>query len=298
MATSTAPTSPSLVRRISSALFPHPRVRLGLTLGPTLLWMIVIYLISLGVLLATSFWRLNELSSQVEHVWGLQNYRDILHTSLYRIVTVRTLGLAASVTVFDVALAFPVAYYAARMASPRLRPLLLLLVVMPLWANYLVKVFAWKTIVAGDGPADALFRAVGLNVKLGTSAWSVWLTLSYLWLPYVVLPIYAAFERIPSSYLEASSDLGARSALTFRRVVLPLVLPGVVAGSIFSFSLSLGDYITPGLVGKNIFLGNLIDSLVGTAGNRPLAAAIAVIPMVIMAIYLLIARAMGAFEAL
>src|SRR2546423_4393998 len=139
MATSTAPTSRSLVRRIASALIPPPRARLGLTLGPTLLWMIVIYLISLGVLLATSFWRLNELTSQVERVWGLQNYRAILHTSLYRIVTLRTLGLAASVTVFDVALAFPLAYYAARIASPRLRPLLLLLVVMPLWANYLVK---------------------------------------------------------------------------------------------------------------------------------------------------------------
>jgi putative spermidine/putrescine transport system permease protein len=273
-------------------------VRLGLTLGPTLLWMIVIYLISLGVLLATSFWRLNELSGQVEHVWGLQNYREIVQTSLYRIVTQRTLGLAAGVTVLDVTLAFPLAYYAARIASPRLRPVLLLLVVMPLWANYLVKVFAWKTIVAGDGPADALFRVLGLNVKLGTSAWSVWLTLSYLWLPYVVLPIYAAFERLPSSYLEASSDLGARSWLTFRRVVLPLVLPGVVAGSIFSFSLSLGDYITPGLVGKNIFLGNLIDSLAGIAHNGPLAAAIALIPMVIMAIYLIVARALGAFEAL
>ena len=298
MATATSPPSPGIVRRISSALFPRPRVRLGLTLGPTLLWMVVIYLVSLGVLLATSFWRLNELSGEVEHVWGLQNYRDVIQTSLYRIVTVRTLGLAASVTIFDIALAFPLAYYAARIASPKLRPVLLLMIVMPLWANYLVKVFAWKTIVAGDGPADALFRAIGLHVKLGTSAWSVWLTLSYLWLPYVVLPIYAAFERVPSSYLEASSDLGGRSWITFRRVVFPLILPGVVAGSIFSFSLSLGDYITPGLVGKKIFLGNLIDSLVGTAQNKPLAAAIAVIPMVIMAIYLLIARAMGAFEAL
>ncbi|MBI3648145.1 MAG: ABC transporter permease [Actinobacteria bacterium] len=250
------------------------------------------------MLLASSLWRLNELSGQVEHVAGLQNYRDIVTGPLYRIVTRRTLILAAGVTIFDIALAFPLAYYAARIASARLRPLLLLLIVMPLWANYLVKVFAWKTIVAGDGPADALFRVLGLHIQLGTSVWSVWLALSYLWLPFVVLPVYAAFERVPPSYLEASSDLGARSWMTFRRVTLPLVLPGVVAGSIFSFSLSLGDYLTPGLVGKTIFLGNLIDALAGIAHNQPLAAAIAFIPMVIMAIYLLIARAMGAFEAL
>jgi putative spermidine/putrescine transport system permease protein len=298
MSATASETRRGFVRRLSAGLFPHPRVRLGLTLGPTLVWMVAIYLVSLAVLLASSLWRLNELSGQVEHVIGLQNYRDILSTSLYRIVTVRTLGLAAGVTVFDVALAFPLAYYAARIASPRLRSILLLSIVLPLWANYLVKVFAWKTIVAGDGPADALFRALGLHIKLGTSAWSVWLTLSYLWLPYVVLPIYAAFERVPNSYLEASSDLGGKSWITFRRVVFPLVLPGVVAGSIFAFSLSLGDYITPGLVGKNIFLGNLIDSLAGIAHNQPLAAAIAVIPILIIAVYLLIARALGAFEAL
>jgi putative spermidine/putrescine transport system permease protein len=301
MATTSVVTSTRrpLARRASAFLFRHRGAQLTFTLGPTLTWMVVIYLFSLVVLLISSFWTLNPLTAQVEHTWSLKNYQTILHGSVYWRVTFRTVALAASVTVTDVLLAFPLAYYAARMASPRVRNALLFAVVMPLWANYLVKVFAWKTMLAGDGPLDSFLGLFGWHPAVGTSIYAVWLTLSYIWLPYVILPILAAFERLPGSYLEASSDLGARAGRTFRKVVLPLVMPGVVAASIFSFSLTLGDYLAVSLVGKTLLLGNLIDQLAGgTANNKPLAAALAMIPLVIMGIYLVIARALHAFEAL
>jgi putative spermidine/putrescine transport system permease protein len=299
--TSVAPsrTRRPFTRRASAFLFRHRGVQLTFTLGPTLSWMIVIYLFSLVVLLISSFWTLNPLTSQIEHTWSLKNYQTILHGSVYWRVTFRTVLLAASVTVTDVLLAFPLSYYAARMASPRVRNLLLFAVVMPLWANYLAKVFAWKTMLGGDGPVDAFFGVFGWHPELSSSIIALWLVLSYIWLPYVILPILAAFERVPDSFLEASSDLGARSGRTFRKVVWPLILPGVVAASIFSFSLTLGDYLAAPLVSKTIVLGNLIDSFAGgTANNKPLAAALSMIPLAIMAIYLLIARAMHAFEAL
>lgn len=285
-------------RKASAFLYRHPRLKLGLTLSPTLTWMIVIYLVSLAMLLVTSFWRLNELTSEVERVWGLQNYQKLVQNPLYLTITLRTLAMAVTVTLTDLAMAFPIAYFAARVAKPKVRSAVLLAVVIPLWANYLVRVFAWKTAFAGGGPVEALFGLVGLDVNLAASNVAVWVTLSYLWLPYTILPIYAALERVPGSLLEASADLGARNGRTFRKVVFPLALPGVVAASIFSFSLTMGDYLTPTLVGKNLFIGNAIDQLVGTAQNRPLAAAIATIPIAIMALYLLIARAFGAFEAL
>jgi putative spermidine/putrescine transport system permease protein len=286
-------------RRASAFLFRHRGAQLTFTLGPTLTWMVVIYLFSLVVLLISSFWTLNPLTAQVEHTWSFKNYQTILHESVYWRVTFRTVVLAAAVTVTDVLLAFPLAYYAARMASPRVRNLLLFAVVMPLWANYLVKVFAWKTMLATGGPVDAFLGLFGIHGWPGTSIYSLWLVLSYIWLPYVILPILAAFERVPASYLEASGDLGARAGRTFRKVVMPLVLPGVVAASIFSFSLTLGDYLAAPLVSKTLVLGNLIDQLAGgTANNKPLAAALSTIPLAIMAIYLLIARAMHAFEAL
>jgi len=287
------------MRRSSAFLFRHRRLRLTATLGVPLTWMIVVYLLSILLMLATSFWRLNALTSEVERVWGLQNYRTILTQPVYRIITVRTLTMAIAVTLTDLALAFPIAYFAARVATPRTRSILLLAVVMPLWANYLIRVFAWKTMLAGGGPVEYLLgHVLGVNVSLAATNFAVWITLTYLWLPFTILPIYAALERVPGSLIEASSDLGARNFKTFRKIVMPLALPGIVAASIFAFSLSLGDYLTPTLVGKNLFLGNAIDQLVGTAQNRPLAAAIAVIPMIIIAVYLLIARAFGAFEAL
>jgi putative spermidine/putrescine transport system permease protein len=285
-------------KRTSAALFRHPRLKLGITLGPTAVWMLVVYLASLALMLVTAFWRLNELSSQIERVWGLQNFQTLWNSTSTRIITARTVGMAAAVTVTDLILAFPIAYYAARMVTPRVRNLLLLAVVMPLWSNYLVRVFAWRIITSGDGPLQSLLKIVGIRYSISASNWAVWLTFCYLWLPFAILPIYAALERVPGSLLEASSDLGAHSGLTFRRVVVPLVFPGLVAASIFTFSLTLGDYITPVLVGKAFFIGNSIYNLVGLASNLPLAAAFAFVPIAIMAIYLIVARKLGAFEAI
>ncbi len=289
---------PSRARRVSAALFRHPRIKLALMLVPPLGWIVIVYLIALALLLATSFWRLNVLTSQVEHVWGSQNYRTLLDQSVYRTIVVRTVGMAAAVTIADLALAFPISYYMARLATPRTRAVLTLAVVLPLWSNYLVRMFSWKILTAGGGPLESLLSLVGLDVSVAYSGWAVWLTFCYLWLPFAILPVFAAFERVPGSLLEASSDLGARGWLTFRRVIVPLVLPGMVAASIFTFSLTLGDYITPITVGNGYFIGNAIYNYVGTANNLPLAAAFATVPVVIMAIYLVIARRLGAFEAL
>jgi len=283
--------------RASSFLFRHPRVRLALTLLPPLAWMIVIYISAIGFMLLTSFWRQDPLTSDVVRQFGFQNYATVYTTETYRSIALRTVGIASAVTVFDLALAFPLAYYMARIASPRGRSALVLAVTMPLWANYLVRLFAWKTALAGGGPAEALLGILGMDSSLIGTNWAVWITLAYLWFPYTVLPIYVAIERVPGSLLEASSDLGGRGWITFRRVLFPLVFPGVVAASLFAFSLSLGDYITPTFMGDRYFLGNAIDSLTGIANNRPLAAAIATVPMAIMAIYLLGARRLGAFEA-
>jgi putative spermidine/putrescine transport system permease protein len=300
-AATTVPTTsqgPNAVRRISAALFRHPRGKLALMLAPPLGWMVLIYLTSLVLLLATSFWRLNELTSQIEHVWGVTNFRTLWTTDVYRTITIRTVGMAAAVTVTDLALAFPIGYYMARIAGPRLRPALLLAVVMPLWSNYLIRVFSWRILTAGDGPISSLLSLIGFHRSIAASNWAVWLTFSYLWLPFAILPVYAAMERVPVSVLEASGDLGARGWTTFRRVVVPIVLPGVAAASIFTFSLTLGDYITPILVGKGFFIGNAIYNFVGLASNLPLAAAFAMVPVAIMAIYLAIVRKLGAFEAL
>jgi putative spermidine/putrescine transport system permease protein len=284
--------------RVSAALFRRPRLRLALTLGPTLAWMVLVYLTSLALMLLTAFWRLNELSSKIERVWGFQNFQTLWHDQVYRTIALRTAGMAAAVTITDLALAFPIAYFAARMATPRRRSAILLAVVMPLWSNYLVRIFAWRTITAGNGPLQALLGVIGIHRSISASNWAVWLTFSYLWLPFAILPLYAALERLPGSLIEASSDLGARNGMTFRRIVLPMILPGLVAASIFTFSLTLGDYITPVLVGKAFFVGNTIYNLVGLASNLPLAAAFALVPIAIMAAYLLIARRLGAFEAL
>jgi putative spermidine/putrescine transport system permease protein len=293
-----APPPPNAVRRVSAALFRHPRGKLALMLAPPLGWLVVVYLISLSLLLVTSFWRLNVLTSQIEHVWGLQNYQTLWRDSVYRTIALRTAGMAAAVTVTDLFLAFPISYYLARMASRRMRAVLTLAIVLPLWSNYLVRMFSWKIVTAGGGPLESLVGLFGFHKSLAFSNWAVWLTFCYLWLPFAILPVYAAFERVPGSLLEASSDLGGRGWVTFRRVVVPLVLPGMAAASIFTFSLTLGDYITPNTVGKAFFIGNTIDQYVGTANNLPLAAAFAMVPVVIMAIYLLLMKRLGAFEAL
>jgi putative spermidine/putrescine transport system permease protein len=287
------------VRRLSAALYRHRAWKLLLTLGPPLAWMAVIYLGSLALLLASSFWRLDVFTAEIVHDWGFTNFQTLWEGEVYRNIVLRTVGIAAAVTVTDIVLAFPLAYYAARLATPRMRNALLIAVVLPLWANYLVRVFAWRIILTPNGFLNWLANSIGLgSLQLGRSNWAIWLTSVYLWLPFTLLPVYAALERVPASFIEASADLGARGWFTFRRVVFPLILPGIVAGSIFSFSLTLGDYIVPELVGNTQFIGNVIYDNVGVAGNTPLAAAFALIPIAIMAIYLTLAKRAGAFEAL
>jgi putative spermidine/putrescine transport system permease protein len=300
MATATAPRAPSgPIHRISAALFRHPRAKLALTLGIPLLWMLVVYLGALAFLFVASFWHLDTFSGLVVKQYGLSNFQLLWQESVYRTITLRTLGIAAAVTLADVALAFPLAYYLARVVSPRFRSALLIAIVMPLWVSYLVRVFAWKLILTPNGFLNWLVERTGIgSLQLGNSNWALFIVFTYLWLPFMVLPIYTALERIPESYLEASSDLGGREWITFARVVWPLAFPGIVAGSIFTFSLTLGDYIAPSLVANTKFIGNVIYDSVGVANNLPLGAAFAVVPVVIMAVYLLMAKRLGAFEAL
>ena len=286
------------VRRLSAFLNRRPGAKLGLSLGAPLTWMIVVYLGSLAFLLVASFWRLDVFTTKIVRDWGVTNFRTLWESDVYRTIALRTAGIAAAVSVTDIVLAFPLAYYAARLATPRVRNALLIAVVLPLWANYLVRVFAWRIILTPNGFLNWLADLAGLSLQIGRSNWAIWLTSVYLWLPFTLLPIYGALERVPASFLEASSDLGARGWLTFRRVVFPLILPGIVAGSIFSFSLTLGDYIVPEFVGNTQFIGNVIYDNVGVAGNRPLAAAFTLVPIGIMAVYLLLAKRAGAFEAL
>jgi len=280
-------------------LYRLPGLRLLLLLSPPLLWMLVIYLGALAFLFLTAFWRQDPLTAAIVQDWGLQNFRALLAEGVYRQIAIRTVGIALAVTLTDVVLAFPIAYYAARIASPRVRTFLLLSMVLPLWSSYLVRVYAWRTILSGDGLLNWSLHQLHLGTtNLGFSKWSLWIVFCYLWLPYVLLPMYAAVERIPDSLIEASTDLGARWGTTLSRVILPIVWPGIVAGSIFAFSLTLGDYIAPDLVGDTEFIGNVIYQSVGVANNVPFAAAYAIVPALIMAAYLLIARQMKAFEAL
>jgi putative spermidine/putrescine transport system permease protein len=280
-------------------LYRHPIGRLSLTLGPPLAWMVVIYLGSLAILLVSAFWRLDVFTGEVVRDPSLVNFQTLLDNDVYRTITLRTVGIALAVTLTDIVLAFPLAYYAARLATPRMRNALLIAVVLPLWANYLVRVFAWRLILTPNGFLNWFVESIGLgSLQVGKSNWAIWITSVYLWLPFTLLPIYAAIERVPDSLLEASGDLGGRGWFTFRRVVFPLIVPGIVAGSIFSFSLTLGDYIVPELVGNTQFIGNVIYDNVGVAGNVPLAAAYALVPIAVMAVYLFLAKRLGAFEAL
>ena len=289
----------ALRHRVGGVLYRAPLVRLALLLGPVLLWMVVIYLGSLALLFVTSFWSQDSVTGAIVQNWGLTNYQFLVQEDVYRTIAIRTVGIAIAVTLTDVALAIPIAYYAARIARPRLRTFLLLSMVLPLWSSYLVRVYAWRTILSGDGVLNWTLHQIHLgSVNLGFSRWSLWIVFSYLWLPYVTLPVYAALERIPNSLIEASTDLGARWLTTFRRVILPIAIPGIVAGSIFAFSLTIGDYIAPDLVGDTEFIGNVIYQSVGIANNIPFAAAYAIVPALVMAIYLLIARQLKAFEAL
>jgi len=296
--TRTSSLPPEGIRRRSlAALYRHVPAQLLILLAPPVGWFGVVYLGSLAILLLSAFWYLNPVTSAVVHDFSLSNFQQLIEDPVNRVIIQRTVTIALAVTATDMLLAFPIAWFMARVASPRVRSLLFMGVLLPLWSNYLVRVFAWRIILAKGGPLDGLLGLAGLQGP-GFSDVSTWLVFSYLWLPYMILPIYAGFERIPGSLFEASADLGGRGATTFRRVVLPLVLPAVAAGSIFTFSLTLGDYITPTLVAKNQFLGNVIYVNQGVANNVPFAATFAIVPIGIMAIYLLIARRLGAFDAL
>ncbi len=278
-------------------LYRHPRVQLVALLALPLGALLIVYFGSLLVLLANAFWTLDPFTRQVQQQPSLDNFRTILDTPVYHVITARTIGIAALVTITCAVIGFPVAYYIARVASPRWRRILVVMILLPLWASYLVKVFAWRAILQNSGVLNWLLDPLGLEGP-GYGDVAVWLVFTYLWLPYMILPIVAGLERIPQSLLEASSDLGGRAGFTFRKVILPLALPAVVAGSIFTFSLTMGDFITPQLVSSTQFLGNVIFREVGVSGNLPLAAALALIPVVVMVIYLAVARRLGAFEAL
>jgi putative spermidine/putrescine transport system permease protein len=286
--------------RLSSALWRRPWARATILLTPPLAWFVLAYLVALVVLLITAFWQINPFTTNIERVWTLSNFTQILSSSAYRGVILRTVGMAAAVTIVDAVVAFPFAYYMARIASRRARTALFVAILLPLWASYLAKVYSWLLIFTHGGVLDWALRQVGLGqVHLIYTNWSVFTVFAYIWLPFMIIPVYAALERIPNSQLEASQDLGARTWRTTRRVVIPLALPGIVAGSIFTFSLTRGDYITPLLVGGTSanFMGNIIYTNIGIANNVPFAAAMAMVPIVIMAIYLACARAVGALEA-
>jgi putative spermidine/putrescine transport system permease protein len=294
-----APPAPGVLRRIQSALYRHPTGQVGLLLLPPAGWFGVIYLGSLVILFISAFWYLDPTTSAIVHEPTLANFERILTDPVYRVITLRTVTTAAAVTVLCILLALPIAYFMARVAGSRTRAILYAAVLLPLWASYLVRVYAWRVILSQGGFIDWLFSLVGLKgVSLGYSDVSMVIVFTYLWLPYMILPVFAGFERIPNSLLEASSDLGAKGLATVRRVILPMAMPAIAAGSIFTFSLTLGDYITPSLVSNTQFIGNVVYDSQGVAGNIPFAAAYALVPVVVMAIYLLVMRRLGAFEAI
>jgi putative spermidine/putrescine transport system permease protein len=286
---------PSLGRRLGAWMHGRPTTRLGsLLIGP-LGWLIIVYVGSLAILFLNAFFSRDAFSGATIYVPTLDNFAGLVRDP-YPGIAIRTVAMATAVTITCAVLATPIAFYMAKVASPRIRNALVVAVIVPLWASYLIKVYAWRLILAERGILNWALEPIGLQGP-GSGDVAVWLVLTYLWLPYMILPLYAGFERIPSSLLEASSDLGGRSVITFRRVILPLVFPALVAGSIFTFSLTLGDYIAPAAVSTTFFIGNAIYQTFG-AGNFPLAAALSLVPLVIVIAYLLIARRLGAFEAL
>jgi putative spermidine/putrescine transport system permease protein len=289
------PPRESLGRRLSRFFYGHPRLSLALLLAVPVAWLVVVYLGSLFVLLLAAVWNVDPFTSQVVHTYTLDNFRRIVDEPVYREVAWRTIRMAGLVTIADAVLAFPIAYYMARVAAPRTRNLLVVGVLVPLWASYLVKAYAWRTILSGAGVLNWALSPLGVSFD-GYSELGLWLVFTYLWLPFMILPVYAGLERIPDSLLEASADLGGRSLRTFWRVTLPLAFPAVVAGSIFTFSLTLGDYIAPKLITSQQFIGTVIYDNHGT--NLPVAAAFTLVPVVVMVVYLLVARRLHAFEAL
>jgi putative spermidine/putrescine transport system permease protein len=282
----------------SAFLATHPRVRLALLLSAPLFWLVIVYIVALVLLLVTAFWSVDSFTGEITTEWTLDNIVTVLTGSLYQTVTLRTVGVALLVTLIDVALALPIAFYMAKVASPRMQRILVIAVLTPLWASYLVKAYAWRSVLSQDGILEWLVEPFGGQTP-GYGLPATVITLAYLWLPYVILPIYAGLERVSDSLLEASGDLGGKTWPTLRLIVFPLVLPAIIAGTIFSFSLSLGDYITVNIVGgASQMLGNLVYTNVGAANNLPLASAIALIPIVIIFGYLFLVRRTGALDNL
>lgn len=301
-----------MLNRASTYLYRRPKLILALLLGPPMIYMLVVYLGSLFALLINSFFYLEEFTGLVVKQFTLRTYLQLLSATNLGIFG-RTAGMALAVTIADAIVAFPLAYYIARYASPKAKTYLYIAVTLPLWSSYLVRVYAWKLILAKEGIVSWFFNLFGLQFildgllsipsiggsSLSLSPIGMFIAFCYIWLPYMIVPIQTALERVPKSLLEASSDLGANAAQTFRNVILPLSFPGVVAGSIFTFSLTLGDFIVPQTLGNSrFFIGQAVYSYQGTAGNIPLAAAMTMGPVVIMITYLLIARRLGAFDAL
>lgn len=301
-----------MLNRASTYLYQRPKLILALLLGPPLLYMFVVYLGSLFALLVNSFFYLEEFTGLVVREFTLRTYAKLFEPTNLGIFW-RTASMAMAVTIADIIIAFPLGYYIARFSSRRMKTFLYIAVTLPLWSSYLVRVYAWKLILAKEGIISWFFHLFGLQFvldkllsipEIGGSSLSLspigmFIAFCYIWLPYMIVPIQTALERVPKSLLEASSDLGANATQTFRNVILPLSFPGVVAGSIFTFSLTLGDFIIPQVLGNSrFFIGQAVYSYQGTAGNIPLAAAFTMGPVVIMIVYLLVARKLGAFDAL
>jgi len=304
---------PSLQRRVSTLLYRHSTLFLILLLAPPLLWLGLVYIGSLLTLLVQSFFFIDEFTGQIVHEFSLRTYRELLTSPANLDIILRTLGMATAVTIAAATIGFPVAYYMARHATGRTKAFFYLAVMLPLWSSYLVRVYAWKLLLAKEGAISWGFANTHLGwlldglltlpiiggPSLSVSYIGMFLVFTYIWLPFMILPIQAALERVPASLIEASGDLGARPNETFRKIILPLALPGVVAGSIFTFSLTLGDYIIPYVIGSSrFFIGQAVYIHQGTAGNVPMAAAFSVVPIIIIAIYLTIAKRLGAFNAL
>jgi putative spermidine/putrescine transport system permease protein len=293
MATEAVAARRSAGHRLADLFHGRPRAQVGALLAGPVGWLVIGYLGSLAVLLIAAFWTVNPLSGELVHGFSLENVETLVSEPVYRDIAARTILIAAAVTLTDAVLAFPIAFYMAKVANSRGKAILVVAVLLPLWSSYLVKVYSWRTMLSADGVVNWALAPLGLHGP-GFGNLAVWLVMSYLWLPYMILPIYAGLERIPASLISASEDLGAAPFATFRRVILPLAFPAVVAGSIFTFSLTLGDYITPRLVSNNQFIGNVVFNNI--VNDLPLASAFALVPIVVMIAYLLVARRLGAFE--
>jgi putative spermidine/putrescine transport system permease protein len=296
MSTIATPGGP--VRRLAGLLHRRPYLRLAGLLSAPLLWLVVAYLGALAALFAAAFWTTDVFTGEVVRQFNLGNFQELWSQGVYRTITLRSVGVAVAVTVVDGVIAFPMAFYMAKIASPRAQRWLVIAVLTPLWASYLVKAYAWRVMFSGTGVLNWVLDPFGIHGP-GYGLPATVVTLAYLWLPYMILPVYAGLERLPNSLLDASGDLGARTFRTFRTVIWPVVFPAVIAGSIFTFSLSLGDYITVKIVGgKSQLIGNVVYDNVGAANNLPFAAAVATIPVAVMVIYLVAVRRTGALDNL